>query len=396
MSGVVALANAPAADALATTVARLAAEFSATAAEHDAAGRFPRANLVRLREAGLLTLTIQHRFGGAGTGLASAAQVIGGIARGEPSTALVLAMQYLHHAAVGRGRRWDDRVYALVAQSALREGGLLNALRVEPELGTPARGGLPATVARRTAQGWSLSGHKIFCTGIPVLRWLAVWARTDEAQPRVGSFLVPADADGIEIRRTWDPLGMRATESHDVTLRDVVIPPDHAVDVRPPEEWGAPEPSQVAWNAVLVSAVYLGIAEAARDWLAGWLRRRAPSNLGAPLATLPRIQAEFGEIDGLVRLAGRLLRGAAEAVDRDADVVAPGEAGLIKQRVTGDAIAAVQRAVAMAGGIGLARRHPLERHLRDVLAGRVHTPQDDAVFLAAGRAALARDEGAFA
>ena len=52
------------------------------------------------------------------------------------------------------------------------------------------------------------------------------------------------------------------------------------------------------------------------------------------------------------------------------------------------AIRAVERAVAMTGNAGLARRNPLERHLRDALCGRVHTPQDDTVLLAAGRAAL--------
>ena len=42
-------------------------------------------------------------------------------------------------------------------------------VRVEPELGTPARGGLPATIARRTPDGWSLSGRKIYSTGSTAL-----------------------------------------------------------------------------------------------------------------------------------------------------------------------------------------------------------------------------------
>ena len=51
--------------------------------------------------------------------------------------------------------------------------------KVEPELGTPIRGGLPGTVARRTATCWSLNGRKIYSTGSPVLAWNAIWARTD-------------------------------------------------------------------------------------------------------------------------------------------------------------------------------------------------------------------------
>ena len=385
--------------ALAATPLRAAAglveRFAATAAAHDRSGLFPRENLPALHEHGLLSLAVPRRFGGAEAGLAQSAAVIATIARGEPATALVLAMQTVQHAGLARGRAWGEAIYERVARSAVEDGALINALRVEPELGTPARGGLPATIARRTPAGWRLTGRKTFCTGIPVLTWLAVWARTDEAEPRVGNFLVPADAAGIAVEPIWDQAGMRATESHDVVFDDVAIPADFAVDLRAPADWAGPDPQTGAWNACIVSAVYHGIATAARDWLAGWLHDRVPSNLGAPLASVPRIQAEFGEIDGLLRLDARLLQAAGEAVDRDGGNALPAaEAGLLKQRVTANAIAAVQRAVALTGNAGLARRNPLERHLRDVLCGRNHTPQDDSVFLAAGRAALATAPGA--
>jgi len=48
----------------------------------------------------------------------------------------------------------------------------------------------------------------------------------------------------------------------------------------------------------------------------------------------------------------------------------------------------VEQAVALIGNNGLTRDNPLQRHLRDVLCGRVHTPQDDSVLPAAGRRAL--------
>jgi alkylation response protein AidB-like acyl-CoA dehydrogenase len=48
----------------------------------------------------------------------------------------------------------------------------------------------------------------------------------------------------------------------------------------------------------------------------------------------------------------------------------------------------VQEAVQLAGNHGLSRANPLERHLRDVLCARVHTPQPDAAYAAVGRIAL--------
>jgi alkylation response protein AidB-like acyl-CoA dehydrogenase len=54
-------------------------------------------------------------------------------------------------------------------------------------------------VATRRAEGWDISGHKIYTTGIEGLRWLAVWARSDDNPPLVGTWLVPGDSPGI----TW-------------------------------------------------------------------------------------------------------------------------------------------------------------------------------------------------
>ena len=49
----------------------------------------------------------------------------------------------------------------------------------------------------------------------------------------------------------------------------------------------------------------------------------------------------------------------------------------------------VERAIALVGNPGLRRQNPLERHYRDVLCSRVHTPQNDSILLNAGRAAFA-------
>lgn len=56
--------------------------------------------------------------------------------------------------------------------------------------------------------------------------------------------------------------------------------------------------------------------------------------------------------------------------------------------MTRHAIEVVERALRLSGNHGLARRNPLERWHRDVLCGRIHTPQEDSACIAAGRAAL--------
>jgi len=363
--------------------------LAATAVAQDEAGTFPHANFALLRQHGLLALAVPRAFGGAGATLSQARELVTAVARGEPATALILVMQLmLTRSLTQPGCRWPAAVRDRVLRSAVTDGALGNQLRVEPELGSPARGGLPATVARRTPDGWRLTGHKLYTTGIDGLRWLVVWGRSDEPEPRVGQFLVPADAPGLRIRRSWDHLGMRATASDEVLLDEVLVPADHAVDLRAPAEWASrPDPDQQAWMNVLLGSLYDAVARNARDWLLDFLCQRAPASLGAPLASLPRAQELVGEIE-LLLLASRTQLDAATAAADAGQAWSVADSGLLKVAITRNAITVVELALRQSGNHGLSRAHPLQRYHRDVLCGRVHTPQDDSALLTAGRAAL--------
>ncbi len=366
-------------DALIETLAQHAAQV-------DQEGAFPWESLEELHAAGVLALTARVADGGAAAGLARVSGIVRQAGRGCASTALILAMQLTHVRAAARSN-WPERLKAAVGRSAGLSGALINALRVEPALGTPARGGLPATVARRVESGWAISGRKIYSTGAPGLVWMLVFARTDAAAPQTGLFLVPAHSPGVRIEETWDQLGLRGSGSHDVVFEDVLVPLDHAVDLRAPAEWGRPDPETASWNGLLIASLYTGVAEAARDWIVGFLRDRVPSNLGAPLATLPRMQEAVGRIEALLLTSRRLVDAAAAETDAGR-APTPAESGLIKTIACENAIEAVQSAMQLAGNHGLSRANPLERHLRDVLCARVHTPQPDAAYTSAGRIAL--------
>lgn len=375
----------PGSPAFAALLAELGAEFAGRAEQYDRSGEFPHANFRSLQRHGLLALTVPRAQGGLGGGLGEAIEVIGAVAKGDPSTALILAMQYLQHARLQDNPQWPAHLRQRVVRSAVEDGALINSLRVEPELGSPSRGGLPATVARRSADGWRLSGCKLYSTGSHGLTWYSVFARSDDADPLVGVWLVHKDSPGVRIVEDWDHLGMRATCSHRIEFDDVPLPADHAVNVAPASR-RSPETELDAtgllWMGALLGAVYDGAARAARDWLVDWLRRRTPSNLGAPLASLPRFQQAVGAIDSLL-LVNRSLLGDA-AVQR----LPESASGQLKYLVTDNAIRAVQLAVEAAGNPGLSRANPLERHYRNVLCSRIHTPQNDAVLLRAGRFAL--------
>jgi alkylation response protein AidB-like acyl-CoA dehydrogenase len=366
---------------------RITQHLAAHAEQYDRSAEFPRAAFDLLAQEGLIALTVPRELGGGGASLSEALRVLGAVAKGEPSTALILFMTYAYHATPTRARNWPAGIYDRLARDAVAGRGLIGGLRVEPELGTPVRGGLPATVARRTADGWAITGTKIYSTGSTGLDWFSVWAKTDEESPRVGNFLVRSDAPGIDIEPAWDHLGMRATVSHAVHFTDTPTPVDHAVDVRSPAEWGAPDLSQTLWNALAISVIYDGVARAARDWLRTYLNDRVPTNLGASLATLPRVQEKFGEIEALLQVNRTLVKDAAARADAGNPPSAP-EANSIKYVATANAIRAVEIGLELTGNPGISRKNPLERHYRDVLCSRIHSPQTDTILVAAGRVAL--------
>ncbi len=369
------------------TVSALARAFAGRASEYDRTGRFSHENIAALREAGVLGLAVPRRLGGAAAGLSRAAEVVRIIAEGDPATALVLAMQFLQHGLIHTHAAWPRDIADAVGRAATERGALINALRVEPDLGTPARGGMPETVARCSEAGWRITGRKIYATGSPALTYGLVFARTDEAEPRIGNFLVPLGSPGLRIVETWDHLGLRASGSHDVLLDDVAVPADHAVDLRAPDDWRKPDPLQQAWSCTLLAALYEGVARAAQAWLIRFVSERKPGSLGAPLATLPRFQEAIGENERLLAVNARLIAGIAAEVDAGR-LPTPRDAGFLKITVTENAVALVQRAVELSGNPGLTRSNPLERYLRDVLCARIHWPQGDAVRTAAGRTAL--------
>jgi alkylation response protein AidB-like acyl-CoA dehydrogenase len=138
--------------------------------------------------------------------------------------------------------------------------------------------------------------------------------------------------------------------------------------------------------SVLIGALYDAVARNARDWLVRFANERTPSNLGAPLATLPRFQEAIGEIDALL-FTNKVLLDRSSA--GEASKIPPLESNFVKHLVTNNAIKVTEKAVSLTGNPALSRHNPLERHFRDTLFGRVHSPQDDTILAGAGKAALA-------
>jgi alkylation response protein AidB-like acyl-CoA dehydrogenase len=396
---------------LADTVGSLAERFGERAGAHDRDGTFALENVADLRSAGLLALTVPEEYGGLGANELELVLVLEQVAWGDASTALALGMHLSNIGQLAEGRLWPERFPAL-CREIVQTGAMLNAAQAEPELGSPSHGGVPATTAQRAHGGsgseerdggdggdgrdggWVLNGRKIYTTGAPGLRYFLVLAAIEEAeQPvRLGTFLVPSDAPGVRVERTWDAMALRASGSDDLVMEDARVPEDALLDVR---SAGAPDPRGalgLPWGPIALAAIYTGVALAARDEAARFAATRTPTALGKPIAELPAVRLKLGEIESLLLVSHRLLYGLAadwvEGHERHAELRAQGP--LVKSVTTNNAVRVTDLALRIMGGAGLQRTMRLERLFRDARAGLINAPLDDIALQNAGKSAAER------
>lgn len=378
----------------------LAARFAARAPQHDADSSFPHENWVDLHASGYLRLVIPSEYGGEGASVLDMAIAQERLGRGCASTALGAAMLI---SVLGRAVEldaWPEPVLAKICRELAGEGGGLNNCVTETELGSISRGGTPLTCAGRAEGGWLVSGHKIFVTAAPALRFLVTGLVLpgDEQSPKgyMASAIVRNPSPGLRIERTWrDALSLRAAGNDDVYYNRVFVPDDWVVERRPlgagPKAAGpkAAGPGANPW-ALTVAAVYLGVGQAALEAACDYARTRVPPSLGTPIAEQLHIQQAIGSMQIQLDAARTVLRDVARDWTEAPETrpAAVSRIAIAKYLATNAACTVTETALRVAGGFSLTHALPLERYFRDARAGLFAPPQDDLALGIAGRAAL--------
>ncbi len=371
----------------------LAERIAPRATTYDRENSFAYADFEDLKAAGYLALTVPEADGGMGASLGEFVRAQGRLAQGNGATALASTMTLSTLGREGHFRGWPEAIRAKVFAAAVRDGATINSLATEPEAGSPSRGGKLATTARRVEGGWLINGRKTWSTLSPILTFMVVSAAI-EGEDAAGSFLVTRDTPGITVALTWDNLGMRATGSNDVLFADVFVPDADVFSAGRKADTKAVDAAagsdSRAWGALPISAVYLGVAIAARDAAVRFATERVPTSLGKPIATLPTIQTRIGEIDVMLIAARTLLWSVADEWDTTQMARAGfgGRVSAAKMTATNTAVQVVDLAMRIVGGASLSRDLPLERYYRDVRAGLHNPPMDDQTLVIVGRDAL--------
>lgn len=367
---------------------RMATVAAAQADEHDRNNTFPHDTFDALRESGYLKLTVPEEFGGRGANPLEVMLAQEHLARGSGAVALGATMHLGIVGGLADSRTWPPELLERFFSEVVNDGALINSAASEPDLGSPSRGGAFQTTAVRDGDGWRINGRKTWTTLSPGLSYAQVQLTVEEGDGETnrGGFLVPMTTPGVRVEDTWDNASMRASGSNDVVFEDVVVPDAY----RLPAPSGPPASQAGSWS-LLGSAVYLGIAQAARDFAVQFARERVPSGLGKPIAELETVQHRVARMDILLLQARSVLYSIAEVWQDHADLreAIAWQFAAAKYTVTNHAIEITDQALRVVGSAGLEKKYPLERYFRDVRAGLGNPPMDDVALTSIGKHALA-------
>lgn len=357
---------------------RVAQAIEGHAAAHDADDSFVSEGYAALKEEGLFAALVPAELGGGGASVAEICEAIRIIGAACGSTALAFSMH--SHVVAVAAWRWKH-------QDAPTEGMLK---RVAAEgLILASSGGSDWLASGGTAQrvdgGFEISARKGFSSGSPEADLLATSAVYDdpEAGPTVLHFAVPLKHERVTHVPAWRVMGMRGTGSNDIEIDRFFVSDSAILGRRPKGPWHMLFHiiSKIAF--ALIYSAYLGVADGARANALAMASKRPPDD------SLAMLVGEIGNAHLSAELAWRRLTEIAESAEPGAETTAVAMA--CRTLIAKGAIAAVEKALEVAGGGAFYRKSPLERAFRDIQAARFHPLQEKPQLTLGGRVALGWD-----
>lgn len=368
--------------------------FHQRAPEYDRENRFFFEDFEELRNSGYLSVAIPEEFGGLGLTAADVGKLERKLAYYAPATALATNMHlYWTGAAADLFRAGDRSGEWLLREAAA--GKIFAAGHGERGNDLPIF--LSTTQAERVDGGYRITGHKMFGSLSPVWDYIGIHAMdaNDPRGPHIVHSFVPRNTPGVEIRETWDTLGMRATSSND-TIFDGAFVPDHLVAAVVPAGTDGPLlGSAAAWVQIAFGSIYLGIADRALDLAVTGAQKRTSVALTRSMAYHPEIQHLLAEVTIAHEGASAHIEKVADEWSRGVDHGAAWAAKLMgaKHNAVESAKRVVDAAMAVSGGAGMFKSNELERLYRDVRAGGFHPANSFLAHEIVGKTVLGVDPG---
>mgnify|MGYP002784425186 FL=1 len=341
------------------TVARWVDEkLSPRAAEIDATNKFPRELWPELGALGLLGITADEEFGGAGLGYLAHCVVMEEVSRG--SGAVGLSYGAHSNLCVNQLARNASKAQKAKYLPKLISGEHLGALAMsEPGAGSDVVG--MKLKAEKKGDRYILNGSKMWITNGPDADVVVVYAKTDpNAGPRgITAFIVEKGWKGFKPAQKLDKLGMRGSDTGELVFEDCEVPVENIVGAL--NGGVAVLMSGLDYERVVLSAGPVGIMQACMDTVIPYVHER--KQFDKPIGSFQLVQGKLADMYTTMNACRAYVYAVAAACDRK-ETTRQDAAGCIlyaAEKATQVALDAIQ----LLGGNGYINDYPTGRYLRD-------------------------------
>ncbi|PWC50213.1 isovaleryl-CoA dehydrogenase [Azospirillum sp. TSA6c] len=347
------------ADMLRDSVRSFAAnEIAPRAAEIDRSNEFPNELWRKMGDLGILGVTVEEEYGGAGMGYLEHVVAMEEVSRASASVGL----SYGAHSnlCVNQIRKNGTEDQKRRYLPKLISGEHIGALAMsEPNAGSDVVS--MKLRAEKKGDRYVLNGTKMWITNGPDADTLVIYAKTDiNAGPRgMTAFLVEKGFKGFSVAQKLDKLGMRGSNTGELVFEDCEVPEENilggvgrGVNVLM---------SGLDYERAVLSGGPLGIMQACMDVVIPYVHDR--KQFGQPIGEFQLMQGKIADMYTIMNAAKAYVYAVAKACDRGETTRKDAAAAILfsAEKATWMALEAIQTL----GGNGYINEYPTGRLLRD-------------------------------
>lgn len=327
-------------------------------------------------EMGLLGVTVAEEYGGAGVGYVAYGLVAREVERVDSGYRSMMSVQssLVMYPIEAYGSEAQKRKYL----PKLASGEWIGCFGLtEPDAGSDPAG--MRTRAEKLADGYRLTGSKMWITNAPIADVFVVWAKSDAHGGAIRGFVLEKGMAGLSAPKIEGKLSLRASVTGEIVMDGVVVPEDALL----PNVSGLKGPFGclnrarygISWGA-------MGAAEACFHAARTYTLDR--KQFGKPLAATQLIQKKLADMqtDITLGLQGSLRVGRLF----EAGQMAPEMISLVKRNNCGKALDIARMARDMHGGNGISGEFDVIRHMMNLETVNTYEGTHDVHALILGRA----------
>ena len=333
-------------------------EVKPIAAETDKTSTYPRENIEKLFDLGVMGMIVPEEYGGAGADDLCSAIAIEELSKQCASTGDILAT---HNGLccgpiIQHGTPEQKEKYLRM----LTEGHKVGAFALtEPDAGSDAAKGTCTAVL--DGDHYVLNGSKIFITNGYVADVFVVFAMTDKSKGTRGisAFIVESSFPGFSVGKHEEKLGLHGSPTAEIVFTDCIVPKENLLG---PEGKGFKIAMQTLdGGRIGIAAQALGLGEGAVNEAIKYTQERV--QFGKRLSPFQNTQFQLADMHTRMQAAQYLVYAAAMKKQNHEDYSM--DASMAKLFAAEAASDVTRRAVQLFGGYGYTREYPVERMMRD-------------------------------